>query len=432
MTKILITNAWSWFNKGDAAIVITMVQALRKYIPEAEISLISYTPEVDSLKYKNYKIEVLRGLRVSESARITKGITIFSQWIRRSLWGVLYSFLKKDIRWLKGQDREVLDKYAQNDIIVSCGGEVIWGNAGYILNNLLEIFFGKLLNKPVVIYAHSIGPFNGKLAELIARVFLNQADLITLREWISKEYLRIIKVTKPPIIVTADSAFMLHPVSPPKAKELLFKEGIDLKRMHVGMTFRRWIFPNSEYPEVKHKKYVTEMSKIVDYIIERLRAVIVFMPQVIVANSGMEDDRTVAQEIFQLLNNKNDFKMLIKDFSPEELEGIIGQMDLFIGTRMHSNIFALSMYVPTIAIGYRHKTIGIMKMLGMEKYVCDISNIKFEDVVQKVEDALVNRENIKNRLKVEMKKIRNRALYNAELVKNCLDMHKERVSRRKL
>ena len=50
MTKILITNAWSWYNKGDAAIVITMADALRKYIPAAEICILSHTTEIDRFK----------------------------------------------------------------------------------------------------------------------------------------------------------------------------------------------------------------------------------------------------------------------------------------------------------------------------------------------------------------------------------------------
>lgn len=100
---------------------------------------------------------------------------------------------------------------------------------------------------------------------------------------------------------------------------------------------------------------------------------------------------------------------------------MIGYMDLFIGTRMHSNIFALSMHVPTVAIGYRHKTRGIMEMLQMENYVCDVSNIRFEDIAKKVEAALANREEITKHLTMVIGDMQRRALYNALLAKKILE-----------
>ena len=397
-------------------------------MPDAEITILSYTTEVDSLKFEKYGIKVLPGLRFSQSNhkwKIAKGITMLNPWLRRGLWAISYRLLKRDIRWLKGNEVQILNKYTESDVIVSCGGEVIWGNADYILFNLLEIFPGKLINKPVIIYAHSIGSFNSKLAELIARLFLNRADLITLRESISEEYLQAIKVNRPPIIVTADPAFLLQPVSSQTAKALLAEERIDLKKMSIGLNLRHWSFPETVNPQAKHKVYVKNISKVADYIINKLNATLVFVPEVVFPdNTEFEDDRAVAQEVFQLINNKEGFKILTKDYSPEEIKGIIGEMDLFIGTRMHSNIFALSMYVPTVAIGYRHKTKGIMEMLQMGKYVCQIDNLEFEDMVQKIEEVLANRENIQRHLKAAIPSLQKRALYNAELVKDLLQTRK--------
>ena len=171
MTKILITNAWSWYNKGDAAIVITMADALRKYIPAAEICILSHTTEIDRLKYKKYGIKVLEGLRFPKSNkrwRVAKGLDMFSRLCRHSLWAISYRFLNKDIKYLKGEEVKILEEYANADIIISCGGEVIWGGSLYIFFNLYEIFLGKLLGKPVVIYSQSLGPFRGVISKILA------------------------------------------------------------------------------------------------------------------------------------------------------------------------------------------------------------------------------------------------------------------------
>ena len=44
-------------------------------------------------------------------------------------------------------------------------------------------------------------------------------------------------------------------------------------------------------------------------------------------------------------------------------------MDLLLGTRLHSNIFALTQGVPVVAIGYQAKTWGTMEMLGLASWV---------------------------------------------------------------
>jgi colanic acid/amylovoran biosynthesis protein len=55
-------------------------------------------------------------------------------------------------------------------------------------------------------------------------------------------------------------------------------------------------------------------------------------------------------------------------------------MDIFIGTRMHSNIFAVSEGVPVIAIGYQHKTRGIMEMMDLEKWTIEINDLEVEQL----------------------------------------------------
>jgi colanic acid/amylovoran biosynthesis protein len=52
---------------------------------------------------------------------------------------------------------------------------------------------------------------------------------------------------------------------------------------------------------------------------------------------------------------------------------------------MHSNIFALSQGVPVLAIGYLHKTRGIMRMVGLEDWVIDIDKITPNSLEQMLE-----------------------------------------------
>ena len=51
------------------------------------------------------------------------------------------------------------------------------------------------------------------------------------------------------------------------------------------------------------------------------------------------------------------------------MASFIADLDYLVGTRFHSVIFALAARVPCIAIGYEHKTRGIMRDLSLDGWV---------------------------------------------------------------
>jgi colanic acid/amylovoran biosynthesis protein len=96
-------------------------------------------------------------------------------------------------------------------------------------------------------------------------------------------------------------------------------------------------------------------------------------------------------------------------------------MDLFLGTRMHSNILALSMGVPTVAISYQKKTDGIMEMLELSDYVLDMANLATCDILAAVERAWANRFDLRRQLSERIPNMEQLALRNAELIAKVLN-----------
>ena len=88
---------------------------------------------------------------------------------------------------------------------------------------------------------------------------------------------------------------------------------------------------------------------------------------------------------------------------------------------MHANIAATSMCVPTLAIAYSHKSYGIMRILGMEKYVLDFRTMTFGEMTFGIDDLWRDREKIKVELRSNVEIIKHRALQNGKLVKNLID-----------
>jgi len=418
MTNILLINTNCSWNKGSAAQVISTTKTLSRLISDANFTIISGIPELDSELCDRHNIKVIgsRGKRhFSKDSRLLKLFNLTGSLLRCMLWSNL---CKIGLEANKLIDEEILREYHKSDLIVDLSGDTISDKGTYSFISLFGILIGILLKKKIAIYSQSIGPFK-EITMPIARFALNKADLIVVREKVTKDYLKEIGVSNPSTHLAAEIAFLLEPAPPKKVHEIFLKENMDKKNGPlIGIGASVFI-----YEAFKSKKnvYVTLMANIADYLIEKFNAQVVFISHVIIPpKSGYRDDRSVAKEIYQLARNKNRIKLIKGDYSPEELKGIIGRCDLFIGARMHSNIASISMHVPTVALAWSHKYHGIMKMVEQEKYVCDIRTTTFDELVAKIDGAWSNREEIIKKLASKTTELEESALYSGRLVKRLI------------
>ena len=414
MTEILLVGTTCSNNKGDAAMLISATKTLRQFMPGSNVTVLSGLPEQDSENCSAHPIRV-----VGHKREVRK---VLSRLFLLIIWNIFKSLLGLDLHRLINE--ESLQEYVNSDVIVDLRGDGFsddYGNVSTFVS-CYEILLCKFLNKPIVIYAQSIGPFKTKLTKSLSKFCLNRVDLLIVRDEITKNYLQEIGIANT-IHFTADSAFLLEPSPYEKIQEILLKENIDTNDYPIiGISASQLIYdrelkktkPNSE------NSYIILMVKIVDYLVERLNAQIVFVPHV-TRNDRPVDDRFVARKIYEIAKNKDKIRLINNEYSPEELKGIIGLCDLFIGARMHANIAATSMCVPTLAIAYSHKSYGIMRMLEMEKHVLDFREMTFDEMVSRIDDLWINKEGIKRELEKKIPMVKEKAMLNGKLVKELLD-----------
>ncbi len=422
---ILITNAYTWLNKGDAAITISMIKALRKQWPKTKIWLLSMNPSVDSFQYGKYKCHVAPEFFAetlnSKRLKIIKILQIFKKMVQAAF---IATFHKMGFK-LPGSP--TLQKYFEADMVISSGGGFLNDNFGsFFLLHLFQIYVAILLKKPTVICAQSIGPFRNKLSLFLTKIVLKKADLITLRESISGNLMK-----KPPtcsnIYVTADMCFTL---SSKEDGDFLDKANLEYLKLPksapiIGITVRKWIYPGSFNSKEKHEEYIETFARLINHITEHMNATVIFIPQVI---APKEDDRITALEIAEKVKNREMVKVLLGNYSPYEIMHIIKKMDLFIGTRMHSNIFSLMMLVPTIAISYEHKTDGIMRMLKLDEWIIPINALSFKNLKEKVDEAWWRRKEIKKELYKMRRIMMRKANLNIRLIKQIWE-HNQKLRR---
>lgn len=412
MKKIFILNA-GLSNKGNLALWTTTIETIKNYIPDAEFNLTGPA----EFNYNDFKVK--KHLVVGPSIQKPQYIII----TLLNLIEICFINICRKLNIQKSMSKNSrLFDYIDCDIVINSGGDHLSGESGIrTLGSFMSLIYAILLNKPVVLYGDSLGNFKNIVLNFFAKSVFNNTKLILLREKISKKYLNNNGITSPKIYVTADPAFLLVPAPQSRVLEIFLEEGINTNQKPlIGVNPSGLI---SRFAKSKNKKAdenITDIfSKIIDKLIENLNATVIMVPHVYTTNV---DDRIAIDRIFQKAKNKHKIKMIRKEYTPQELKGIIGQCDLFIGTRMHATIAATSMLVPTIGIAYSHKMHGIIgEMLGQEKYILNINELNNEVLISKVNDAWENREDIKKELAKRIPIAKKKAMLNGKLVKELLD-----------
>ena len=386
--KIVITNAYTWYNKGDAGILLATIDVLKKVYKDAEFSILSFAPDTDRIKYSTDKSikEVESNIlnphpyKHTKIGRILAIGKLFFKMLQMQIG--LKLFRKNTIK--KNKSLELLENA---DIIVVCGGGFLGGKKLDSLMHIYQIYVDTLFKKPVYVMGNSIEPISNKVVKKYTEGVLKRVDYIFAREKITEEYLKkILPFNK--FCRIPDMAFSLED------KEYEFDYMDKLKKENdiiIGITVRNWNFPNVKDKNKAKENYLKAVADSMDFIIEKYNSVFVFVPQVIVE---FGDDTETAKEIKKIMKNSNKFVIRNDDYSPYEIKAMASKCDYFIGTRMHSNIFATSMKIPTTAIAYEKKTNGIMETVNMSDYVVEIDTITKEELINTIEKMINNRKEI--------------------------------------
>jgi colanic acid/amylovoran biosynthesis protein len=397
MRKVIIFSA-HFRNKGSVAMLMSTLQSLRDLIPDAEFCLASSY----RLRTRDYKKAKEYGLRIFE-----------------------YRFTRKDRPCYLRSMLSMVSEIVNTSVVVDLSGFVYSDKTRKtgILVRGLTILLCRLFRKPVILFSQSLGPFETKFTRIVCKICLQRANIIVVRGGISKNNLYGLGITKN-VQVYPDSAFLLEPASQKRIDDILEKENIKKREgvLKVGIAVNIRIYERTRGRGTENQ-YVSIMTQLSDFLVENSNAELVFVPYEFPYQSSMRgyDDRLVARMIYTKAKNKQRMQLIENEYDPRDLKGLTQIFDLFIGCRFHSIVASTSVCVPTIAIGWSHKYLEMMEVLGQAKYVCDYRDLSLNHLISLVNDILYRKDELRKELEARLREVKDLAIENAKLVTKIID-----------
>ncbi len=373
-TDILMINVHSCRNAGDAALTLVSIDQLRRQFPECRITLAMDDP--------------------GSHLGIGLALGSFFQWVKREgqwhwfslLWLLpatltpllAYRLVKKPwfaltpVSW-----RPLIKAYVDTDLVVSKPGGFLYssGRGLSLIIALYTLWLAHLAEKPVYLFPQSIGPFARTWERALVKYVLNRARIVMTREPISLHQLEMCGVEAEKCRLLPDPAFAFAGVSEEEA-EVWFRDHdilLNIGVPHLGMTVIDWAAQSPSFNQ--QTEYEGACAAAIRHFVVQYGGRAILFPQVW-GPLESQDDRIPARRVADRLLDLGEAVVCIQEpVAPDLLRTIYKHMDLFIGTRMHSNIFALSAGVPIIGIGYQPKTEGITQLLDVAAWSISIEAV---------------------------------------------------------
>lgn len=352
MSKVVISGFYGFHNIGDEAILKTLIQQLKKMNPSTEIVVLSHTPKETAALY---------GVKAIK---------------RNDLLSVFLAI-------------------KQCDVLLSGGGSLLQDDtsARSIHYYLSILRMGIWLKKRVYLISNGIGPLiREKNKKRVASV-LNRVEHITVRDFNSEKLLVDIGVQPEKISVSADMVIGMEMEPQATGKRLIEKlQLIHPERKKIAIAIRHKDFKQAEKLD-QLVNLANQLSKTYS---------VIFVP------FYYDDDMTIHVELSP--KTYENVYFINQRYSAEEVLSLLQNMDILMGSRLHSLIFSLVAQVPFIGISYDPKIENFMEMIDMQP-VCsmkDFDALGLLDSVRALDESydaalqhvILSKKQLKERLKV--------------------------------
>ncbi|WP_446744381.1 polysaccharide pyruvyl transferase family protein [Silvibacterium acidisoli] len=413
----LIGASFETGNMGVGALAAGAIRCIHRQWPTADIFILDYArvSSKRSMRLDGEAIEVpLHNMRFSKTLFLWNNIVVLIACL------LLYRLIP-----LRALRESLSSRHPTIQAIISCdlfasiaGGDSfsdIYGIRRFFYVALPQILI-ILAGKKLILLPQTYGPFRGRVARVVTSFIACRADRIYARDYRSiaaLEQLYAGKRSVPKASFRYDVGFALEPVA---SLSMKVDGGLDLSaKQPVGLNVSGLLYMGGynranmfglqlDYPEFIHK---------IIHLLMKRGASVLLIPHVFGTKKDSESDVLACEAVYQACAEKYPGRLglLRGEYDQGEIKEIIGRCEFFIGSRMHACIAAISQSVPTVAVAYSEKFIGVMETAATPAIVADARKLSLEEMLAYVIAQYGSREALQEYLNRVMPDVTRAALH---------------------
>jgi polysaccharide pyruvyl transferase WcaK-like protein len=390
---VFIAGGDTDFNRGDKAILMGMVQALKQAIPNIQITI----PALDPTSYSSeFGVEAVPR----------------------------HDFIK-------------ISKALRNaDLVLWGGGVALQDDTSRVKVPFWlarQFWTTKLLRTPVMGIAGGIGPLHSTMGRWLSGKAANMSRLMVTRDQPAADLLVDIGVKPEKVRSAACTAMLLNGQDKAAGAAILEKEGVPLNHKPlVGIATRLWFHHSGgwlphewsvklglsdlEHVPEQFLQFSGNLARLADWLVETHNAHVIFYPMYTVSH---ESDQKFSEDTRAMMQHPENATVLHGEYSIIDFASTFLPLDAFVGVRMHSTILATIANVPSITLYYVPKGLKYFRMIGQEHRSYPIESILQGDlsgIQDNLNDILANPEQARQELANGVGKVQQLAAQNIDYV----------------
>ena len=396
--KYTLINCYADNNKGDLGIILSTIDWIKAIDAFADIQAVStfnysdpnFRSQHEFLRNALKVLPAVFGeLNLGEAkGRLSKGVRFIIDSIRLFAYCLIPDALARlsDLLFSRAE-KDTLKRIRDSDHIVSKGGSFLCNERNarskIALIRFLFIFLVCFRHKKkVTILCQSLGPVYGAASRGILNYVLRKCENIVLREDVCIKSYTYLSVGSNPIRLN-DIAFFLD------------CRGVELPEVEISSGCLKIGVTIKHVDKQKSAQYLEMMASGLAYCVKEYGAHIYVFPHVTI-----ENDISNAYNVLEAIADRHKHKITVfsDNYTPQQLKKLYSQMDVFIGTRLHSTIFAIGELVPSVCISYHGtKSIGIFSNFHLEEYV--VTEYSPGALRERIDKVILNRRHLRDAIR---------------------------------
>lgn len=387
MTTVHITGLSLGGNKGGPAILSSFMSLLRLHIDPLRVVVESANLERDLPWQNHYGVDLVPRPEPAGKAK------------------------------LPSYFRQRLSMYRGKDLVIDMHG-VKFAGPKRISTNLVAastILLPRLRGIPAVSFTQTYGPFVNTATRVAARIALGSANLLFAREPESVNILKSIGLGKK-CQLFPDVAMVLPAADFDETRcSAEVKSFVSDSEPYVGISLSSKVIREEKQQGIT-PRYESLMTEFIRWVLDQDYRVLL-VPHTYQPHKPSDNDLGLALRVLENLSISSEPCLVVQDdLPPDELKTLISRCYVFVGSRYHSLVAALSTGVPSLSVGWSHKYDGLLSLFDLRQFSMWADRATFSEIRRAFEDLVGHRDKYSSMIKVKLPNVKEQAKKSVEQV----------------